>query len=276
MLFAKKLLLLTVVVVMAGSTLNAEENRAVVSFGKDVIVKKDDRVNDAVSIGGDVIVEGEVGNDAVAVGGSVILHEGALVNGSAVSVGGEIRKGEGAVVNGDIVEVGLPWKRSGKEVWGQVFGGLRILSFLGFIALSILLVALFPRQIAAVSESVSLAWGKSLLWGFVTIFAVVPVAFVLAISIVGLVLIPFEFAAVLLFSFVGYTAIAHRVGLLLLRAAGRKNALMIWETLLGLVLLGMICWIPVIGMLIKFAAGILGLGAVVEAFFRGRAGSVKV
>ena len=61
-----------------------------VSFGSGVRVGPGETVHDAVSFGGDTVIEGEVLGDAVSFGGSVVLREGASVTGDVTSFGGSV------------------------------------------------------------------------------------------------------------------------------------------------------------------------------------------
>ncbi len=61
-----------------------------VSFGNSVHVGPAELVQDAVSFGGDTVIEGVVEGDAVSFGGSVILRGGAEVRGEAVAYGGAV------------------------------------------------------------------------------------------------------------------------------------------------------------------------------------------
>src|SRR5687768_3037235 len=61
-----------------------------VAFGADVHVREGEIVRDAVSFGGDCIVDGTVQGDAVAFGGRVELGEHARVEGDISSFGGEV------------------------------------------------------------------------------------------------------------------------------------------------------------------------------------------
>ena len=62
-----------------------------VSFGNPVHVGPTELVHDAVSFGGDTVIDGTVEGDAVSFGGSVVLREGAQVRGDTVAFGGAVR-----------------------------------------------------------------------------------------------------------------------------------------------------------------------------------------
>ena len=62
-----------------------------VAFGSTVRVGRGEVVNDLVSIGGDVKVDGEVRGDAVSIGGEAKIN--GRVTGEVVSIGGDIELG---------------------------------------------------------------------------------------------------------------------------------------------------------------------------------------
>ncbi len=76
------------------------------SMGSDVIVGPEERVDSAVSLGGDIVVRGRVDDDVVGIGGDVVVESGGQVRGDVVSLGGDIRIEEGGLVRGDAVGLG--------------------------------------------------------------------------------------------------------------------------------------------------------------------------
>lgn len=246
------------------------QERSIVRFGEDVVIPQGEQVLDAVSIGGDVRVEGEVTNDAVAVGGSLFLGPGASVGGSAVSIGGKINQAEGAMVRGDIVEMSTPWEIP-SEAWFGLFIGLQILIFIGFLALALLIVGLLPKQVEAVSDTAIESTGKSFLWGFLILLGTIPVTILLVITIIGIAIIPVLFLLLVAFFIFGYIGIANLIGKQVFKGLGREKAAMIWKALVGLLLLGAVNLIPIFGGLVGFLASVWGVGAVVEALMRYRA-----
>ena len=66
----------------------------VVGIGKTVSITATGRAQEAVSLGGDVIVEGVVDGDVAAIGGSVIQKAGARIGGDVMVIGGSYRSEE--------------------------------------------------------------------------------------------------------------------------------------------------------------------------------------
>lgn len=84
--------------VLAFSQISQHENTVIVedapdmeviAFGKTVIIRKQAKL--AVSLGGDVVVEGKVFGDVASIGGSVVQRDGAYIGGDVFAVGGEYK-----------------------------------------------------------------------------------------------------------------------------------------------------------------------------------------
>jgi len=249
-------------------------DRSVIKVGGDVRVEKDERVDDAVAVGGSVYVEGIVDGDAVAVGGTVHLGEEAIVYGDAVTVGGKIDEAEGAIIYGTSVDVGS--FDFGNIFEGKHFlGGHRgipkiftIIPLIGLIALVLLLSALIPTELGTVATNIKNEPIIMFLWGLLGIILIVPLAVMLAISIVGIVLIPIELLAVFLASLIGYIAVAIIIGRKILRALKNETPSVILSAILGILILWLVGLIPIFGSIIKAIAGIMGFGAVIIAVAR--------
>ncbi|MEE8637625.1 MAG: hypothetical protein V3T21_01110 [Candidatus Margulisiibacteriota bacterium] len=259
------LVLVLGIVFLGMSTAWAAEGKGdLVRFGQDLEVPAGEVVSgNAVAIGGSLTVSGRVKGDAVAVGGSLYLKDRARVGGNAVSVGGVIEKSPRAVVKGDVTEVSFAGM--GGITPGMAAGGLTIfslLSFIGFLVLVIILVALFPSQLEKVSSAVEGNLLKTFLYGLLVIILFVPVIILLAISIAGIVLIPVWAILVTVAGLFGYIAAAHFIGQKILKAAKLTVKTMMVETLVGIIILALIGLVPFAGCIIKAILGCMGLGGV--------------
>ncbi len=269
---------LIVGLVLGFRSLAEAKGRSIVKFGRDVVVAEGMRVRDAVAIGGNVTVDGTVEHDAVAVAGSVILGPSAVVGRNVVSVGGPIEKAEGADVRGDLVEVTIPGMTSVLRsfpwpTWEELrwaFGIISFVAFIGFLALSMVIVAIFPKAVALISTTVEESPLRAILCGLLGMLLVVPLAIFLAISVVGIVLIPLEMFIVVCAFLVGYIAVAQLIGKKIAAALKRPDQPVLWETFWGLIILWTIGWVPVLGWLVKAVVALLGLGGVIAALLRVR------
>ncbi|WP_242339878.1 MULTISPECIES: polymer-forming cytoskeletal protein [Anaeromyxobacter] len=112
------------VVVSAG-----EHPRHVVALSGSVRVKRGATVDEAVALGGDVVIESDaaVTGDVTAVGGNVRLEKGARVEGNATTVGGKLLVAQGAALQGErhSVEAMIDGESLAQRVVGAVSAALR-------------------------------------------------------------------------------------------------------------------------------------------------------
>jgi hypothetical protein len=224
-------------------------SQELVKVGEDAVVPADAVVKSAVSIGGSVTVIGQVKEDVVAVGGPVYLKKNAEVGGDVVSVGAKVVKEPGAVIKAII----------------------SLLTFIGFIILTILVVALFTPQLGLVSANIEQKTLRSFLLGLLIAILFVPIVIALAVSIIGIILIPVWGVLVAVAAFFGYFAVGHLIGKKTLHAFKVQGKSMMIETLIGIIILSLISLVPIGGHIIKLIAVLCGLGGVYETRFGTRA-----
>ncbi len=270
--------LLLVGLVLGVRSLAEAERRTIVKFWSDIVVEEGMLIRDAVAIGGNVTVDGIVEHDAVAVAGSVILGSKAVVGRNVVSVGGAIEKAEGAVVRGDLTEVNIPGMSSvlrsvSWPSWEELrwaFGIISLVAFVGFLALALVIVAVFPKPVGLISAAVEDSPLRVALWGLLGVLLIVPLAIFLAVSVVGIVLIPLEMFTVVCALLVGYIAVAQLIGKKIITALKRSDRPMLWEAFWGLIILWVIGWVPILGWLVKAVVALLGLGGVIAVLLSAR------
>jgi len=272
-------------------------NSPIVVIGKDAELKEGEsaeavvviggsakihgKVRDAaVAIGGDLDIDGEVGEAAVAVLGNVNAHTGAKIHGDAVAVGGKVDVAEGAKVSRTQQSIQLPelkWLRSwfrhcvlllrplSLEVgWVWVVAGI-------FLLFYILIAAVFPTPIAACANELSRRPATSFLVGMLTLLLIPFVILILAVTGVGLVVVPFILAALFLGTIVGKVGLLEWLGF----KVGRQFAGQSLEVkpllalLIGAAIILLLYLIPVLGLLTFAVTRVWGLGAAVMAAFGG-------
>jgi len=201
----KTVLLLVVGLLLCFVTTVRAESSNVVKIGSDVTIEEGTKVHNVLAFGGQVTVDGVVENNIIAIGGSVVLTKTAVVSGDVFTLGGIIVRGRGAEVHGDITEINADdisaaianalseeW-----EGWSWIFAVVSISVFLGVLLLTILIVLLIPKPVRLVASAVKEKTFKVTIWGIIGLVLVVPLAVLLAVSVVGIVLIPLEMALVL-------------------------------------------------------------------------------
>lgn len=258
-------LILLLIVTIPLSSVRA--GKSVVKVGGDIVVASGKRVESAVAIGGDVEVMGFVEEDVVAIGGGVYLRPGAVVRENAVSIGGEVEVADEARLYGDRVEVNdfrlthlilfrSPWLHS------VVPFGFQVVTFLGFLALGVLVTVLLPAPVKRFSQQLKNYPLPSAGWGVLTLILIVPVIVFLAISIIGIPLIPLTVAGLFILAFLGTLALAHLFGERLFQALNKPHPAIVLNVVLGLLLLWVLKFIPFIDWLVNIVILIFGLGSV--------------
>lgn len=271
----KYIQLILLIVLFTGLTSGLlASDRSIIKIGSDVHIEKDMRVEDAVAVGGSVYVDGIVDGDAVAVGGTIHLGEEAIIHGDAVTIGGDIDQAEGSMIYGDIIDVGtFNFKNifEGKHFFGGHRGipkFFTIIPLIGLFALVLLLSVLIPTELGTVASNIKNEPIIMFLWGMLGVILIVPLAVMLAISIIGIALIPLEVLAVFLASLIGYIAVAIMIGKKLLKALNKDNPSVALSAILGILILWLVGLIPIFGSIVKAIAWIIGFGAVIIAVAR--------
>jgi hypothetical protein len=272
----KKIIILTIISFLLIPIAAAAAAKNIVKIGADLIIEKDQTVNNVVDIGGQVTVYGLIEGNVLAVGGSVVLTNNAVVRGNVVCVGGVIVKGSGEQVFGDITEINsanistavASVFRGELEGWSLIFNIISLCFFAVIFIIALLMTILIPRPLTAIVHEIQSHKAKSFFWGFLATLTMVPFFMLLVISIIGITLIPLAFTMLLLALILGYIAAGTLIGnFIFIRIfRGRKKTL-VGQTLLGLILLWLIGWIPYIGWIVKVFALTLGLGGVLLALF---------
>jgi uncharacterized RDD family membrane protein YckC len=271
------------VVVGKNAELKAGETaEAVVVVGGSVTIRG--HVSEAVvAIGGDVILEegAEVGEEAVAIMGSLRVAKGATIHGDAVAVGGTIDASEGAKVEGQKEEIALG--PIGKPEWlrkwfSQCVLKLRPLApqvpwvwaVAGCMFLLYALIALaFPRPVQACVDEMTSRPATTFLMGLLTKLLLPLVLLILIVTGIGIFVVPFVLAALILGALVGKVALLELLGSKVIGRFGAQGNQPLLALLVGAVIICVLYMIPVLGLLVLGVTAVWGLGAAVTAAFGG-------
>ncbi|MBU2573558.1 MAG: hypothetical protein KKH28_05725 [Elusimicrobia bacterium] len=165
-----------------------------------------------ISIGAPVETEGLIAGDLVSIGASVTLKAGATVQGEVSSIGGHIEQGDGVTLKGGINSVNLNMlkrivpslmrvsrgaHRNGNSLNPLLFGGLLGLGLIALCSLFLLGAVMlvlpaifFPKNVATVSREITENFWKSAGIGALIVMALFPALLMMAVSILGIPLIP--------------------------------------------------------------------------------------
>lgn len=180
---------------------------------------------------GSLDVLGTVNGNAVAIDGNVTLHRGAVVHGDVVAVGGQVRN-EGAIVDGEMRSISALSLGAlhGTSVLTPTQRVRRALSLsvgwylvMAIIGLGVVLLA--PAKVDAIAGVLRADFSRALVAGILGEFAIVPALVLgvvaLAITIIGILAIPFVVVGFILALAgalaLGYIVMAGMVGEWVLR-----------------------------------------------------------
>jgi hypothetical protein len=148
---------------------------------------------------------------------------------------------------------------------GMLF--FRLLTIIGIVVLAVILVAMFMPQLGRVSGELEGDLLRNFLIGLAIALLFFPIMVALAVSIIGIVLIPVWVILVGAACLFGYVAASHILGKKTLHAFRLENRSMMTETLVGIILLSIVGLVPVGGFIIKMIAVLCGLGGVYATKF---------
>jgi hypothetical protein len=232
----------------------------------------------AATARGNLAVRGRVAGDAIALHGDVIVYPGGSVGGNAIAVDGRVRT-VGGIVEGDVRSVrgltGSILARAAGEspsaepvtTWGAiklVIGWFAILVAMG---IGVLLFA--ERNLDGVVSALEQHFSRSFWTGLLTQVAAIPVLLLLllglAISVIGILLVPFAvFAFVIALAglmTLGFIAVARFTGRAFFRSTAEARTVKLRSLFVGLMIyLGL--WLlaavfvssPVVGSVLRAVA----------------------
>ncbi len=251
------------------------DGRNIIKVGGDITIEEGKRVNHVIAIGGQVTLYGAADGNVVSIGDSVVLASSSIVGGNVISCGGVIARGNGSEVYGSLTEINTSnfseivatvlnsdWKG-----WSWLFAIFSIILYLGLLVLSILLVLLIPKPIRIISDAAERRPYRSGFWGLIGLILVVPLAFLLTISVIGVVLVPLEISIAIAGGLIGFVAVARLVGHRIFVVLKKPDQTYLRETIWGVTFLWFVGWIPYVGWMLKVLVLVLGLGAVLVTRF---------
>ena len=242
-----------------------------VSFGNPVHVGPTELVHDAVSFGGDTVIDGTVEGDAVSFGGSVVLREGAQVRGDTVAFGGAVRDertgavdtgvgdGSGAATHADEDVAGGPLE----TVWAFIGDTARsaVLHVLLFL-LGLLMIGVGRERLGAMQVTMIKDGAKTVgvgLLGYVSAIALVVLFAITVIGIPAAVIVGF---AIPIATYVGLAAAATVLGAVL--PIPQLKGKEVHQLAAGVAVLFLASLVPFAGGVFTAAIACLGTGALIR------------
>lgn len=266
-------------------------------FKKDIVVEKDETQDNVISWGGEIrilgkvtenvinfggtiIIDGSVGETVVGFGSDIILKSTARIEGDVLSLGGTLDKNPGAIINGDTVYFSTSDEVAKflKEGFVGVFGFsllplliiFKLITLVIWFILAIILVAIFPKQVLFASNQIRTSFWPIVGTGILSIIiftGLIIFSVFLCFILIGIPILLALIAVGVVIKIFGRVVIFYFLGDWIFKAFGGKQASGLLAVLLGLLLFGLIGFIPIIGSLFSFALSIVGWGVVIRTKF---------
>lgn len=253
-------------------------NRDKVKLFHNMNVHQGEKTEDIVLIGGNLELEGEA-DDVVVVFGNTKILPTAKINGDLVTVLGNTDIAQSASIKGSRVTVG-----SGKSLENTIKflvmpgAALSFLAFTPFlialklfcwlitIGLALVLFHLFPTATKKSKDYFTAHPLASFGYGILYYALTIPFLLILLCTIIGIPFIPLVCVALVLIAFWGYAIVALRIGSAIPFKFFKENE--VWSLVGGIILLGLLCFIPILGHIVKFVVLVGGFGAVMMTIFK--------
>lgn len=248
----------------------------IISFGGHVNVEG--RIKKSIIVfGGSITLGGEVGDSVVGIGTAVTLKPTAIVKGDVASLGGTLKKEPGCVIEGDTI-----YFQGGKDLTRLLSGGiltfpliplLLIIKLIGFfiwLFIALVAAALFPRQLTLASSQVRSSFWPVVGTGLVAIILFSGLVIVFAFLSLVLIGIPFLLllaAFGLVVKIFGQVALFLFFGESLGRSVNRRTPSPLAAVVIGLLVVSLIKFIPILGFLFSFCLNIIGWGVAIRTKF---------
>ena len=268
-----------------------EEHEDRAGFGETITIPADEvRVGDVASFGGPIIIDGTVRGNVASFAGSVTVHgtvdgsiatfgggvtltSGSRVTGEIATFGGALNKDPGATHEGQAAGFGEGLSRWAPSADEPVGGGGWLVATVLSLLVALLIAAVFPGSTRTIADGIVEQPGSAAAHGALTLLLIAPVCILLALTCVGLLLIPVVIIGVIVAGLMGNIGI----DLILGRAISARLG---WSvtSLLGLVAIGVVAlqlveltqFVPalgIVGFLVMLAILLFGIGGALMTGF---------
>ncbi|MEM7481277.1 MAG: polymer-forming cytoskeletal protein [Acidobacteriota bacterium] len=255
--------------------------RQLVSLGRDLEVHGEARA-DVAALDGSVLVSGRVSGDVIVLGGGAHLDSTARVAGDVFTLGGAIETEPGAQIGGRSVayptasaawltliegpSLGLP------ATSPLVIGG-KLALITSWLALVLVFFAAAGRNVMGTSQAIAEQPFRSFLVGVVGVLALVLTTLLFsafAAALVGVPLLVLVVILALILKLWGMVAVFHALGAWLVRRRIRRPMRALNVATVGLIALGLIKFVPYLGIWAWSIATFIGVGAALSTKFGSR------
>lgn len=273
--------------------------RPIVRVGQDYTLKAGDTVRHVRSVLADVRIDGHVERDVVIVMGNATVSATAEIEGSLVVIGGSATVIPGAKVRRDFVVVGgtaetppdfspegdhvvvgtpmigsslrtvVPWLTRGLLMGRLIVPNLAwvwAIVGIGFL-IGFIMNHIFDPQVASTAASLGRRPITAFFMGLLVLVLAGPILAIIAASVIGLAVVPFAIAAMIVATMIGKIGVARAIGRSVASVDDPETRLQSWRSfVLGFAVITIAYMIPVIGLLTWALVGVFGLGSATMSF----------
>lgn len=247
----------------------------VISFGGHIDIKGKFQ-RSLILFGGSLKLAGEIGQDVVCIGSKVEIGASARIKGDLFIIGGTLVRDAGAQVSGESTYLRFDLKKI-ESTLSPIFKDARTIPFFKIIRLliwfivALIVIAIVPRQVYGAGEMLGKHPMRVGLIGLLSLFCFFFLLFAFFILVFVLVGIPLLLALIILYfviSVFGRTVIFYFIGDKISGLLKLKNPAPTVLILFGLLLFGLITFLPLVGPLIMFVVNIVEVGIGIGFFLR--------
>jgi len=213
---------------------------SIASFGGPININGTLR-GDVASFGGRVTVGGEVDGQIATFGAPVRLEPNSRVTGDIATLGGSVHKEPSAIHEGREAGFGgtlrglAPGPAATSKKAEEDAGGVWVAGTVFGALLALLVAGLFPNATRNVADNIAARPGSAFAHGGVTLLLLAPACLILAITCVGLVLVPFVGVGVFGAFLLGLVGLDLLVGRRVVASTGWNIVSVIGLAVLGVV-----------------------------------------
>jgi hypothetical protein len=265
-------------------TVSAGETQdKVFSLGGHVVIDGNVR-EDVMVIGGSITVRGEVGQSVVGIGSHIIITSTAKIGEDLAALGGTLEKNPGCSVAGDTIY--FQTRELGDRLFkdGVLEGALSLSIIPIIIVVKLALIflwlivaaigaALFPKPIAYAAGEIRKHFWPALATGLIAILIFTMAVFFAALLSFILIGIPIALAlavAAFIIKVFGRLAVFYFLGAAVLGGHRGRPVSTMGAVLMGLLLFSLAGFVPVIGFLFTLAMNAVGWGIALRTKFGSR------
>lgn len=244
-------------------------------IGEDVVVEEGMKVRSVCVLNGQATISGLVEGNVMALNGSIVLTRKAVVKGNVLCIGGVVVKARGATIEGRLTEINSAnlseaitnMLSNEWEGWSWLAAVFSLAVFLCLLLIGIILVVLIPFPIERIGRGMTTYFWKSLFAGLLALVLIVPLAVLLAISVIGIILIPLELILVAVVALLGLIGASYIIGDFFYALCKKPSPKPIGRFIWGLIIIWLLGWIPLIGWMIKVLIVTIGMGSTILTRF---------